>query len=388
MKNKVIALVPLRGGSKSIPKKNIKLINGKPLCSWSLEAAYKSKIFDRIIVSTDSEEISRIVQSLGCDIEVIMRPPELATDTATTESVMLHIKNIIDFDIIVTIQATSPLVSSEDFINAYSKFEKENLDSLVTGVRTKRFFWTMDGIPLNYDPFNRPRRQSFDGIFMENGAFYITKRDILEKYNCRLGGKIGVYEMSEDTAIEIDEPSDWNVVENLLRNKNQSVLNSRLKQIKMLVMDVDGVLTDGGMYYSENGDELKKFNTRDGKGIELLRSLNIKTAIVTSENTKIVEHRAKKLKIDYLYMGVQDKFEVINKLKMSSQISFEEMAYIGDDINDLPVMEVVGVFASPNDAIDLIKNKVDIRLTLNGGEGAVRQLCEMIIGAINNDQNC
>ena len=157
----MIALVPLRGGSKSIPGKNIKLIAGKPLCAWSLEAANESGIFRRIIVSTDSEEIATVVNSLGLPVEVIMRPVELATDVASTESVMLHIVEMIEFETIVTIQATTPLVLSEDFLKAWCQFQRDGLDSLLTGVCVKHFFWTKEGIPLNYDPLSRPRRQDW-----------------------------------------------------------------------------------------------------------------------------------------------------------------------------------------------------------------------------------
>lgn len=215
----MIALVPLRGGSKSIPGKNIKLLAGKPLCAWALEAAHEAGIFRRIVVSTDSEEIATVVTSLGLPVEVIMRPAELATDTASTESVMLHLAENMEFETLVTIQATSPLVLSKDFLNAWEQFRRDDLDSLLTGVLVKHFFWTREGIPLNYDPQHRPRRQDFEGSIMENGAFYFTRRDILLTTGCRLGGKIGVYEMDDDTAVEIDEPSDWQVVERLLHDR-------------------------------------------------------------------------------------------------------------------------------------------------------------------------
>lgn len=217
MKSKcIVALVPLRGGSKSIPKKNIKILAGKPLCAWVLEAAVQSDLFDKVVVSTDSKEISDVVKGLNLNIEVLMRPPELATDSATTDSVMLHVAELVPFETLITIQATSPFLVASDLINAYEKFEQQHFDSILTCVRIKRFFWTEDGKPINYDPSNRPMRQDFKGVLMENGAFYITRREILEKYKCRLGGKIGIYEMAEETAIEIDEPADWNSVEKIL----------------------------------------------------------------------------------------------------------------------------------------------------------------------------
>lgn len=211
-----VALIPLRGGSKSIPKKNIKLIGGKPLSAWTLDAATGAVEIDAVYVSTDSVEIAGVVEEIGGGIKVIPRPAEFATDQASTESVMLHFMSQVDFDVLVTIQATSPLLTARDLDQAITQFQAEGLDSMLSAVRTKRFFWNDDASPINYDPLHRPRRQDFPGTLMENGAFYITKREVLERYQCRLGGKIGVYEMDESTAVEIDEPEDWVRVEGLL----------------------------------------------------------------------------------------------------------------------------------------------------------------------------
>ena len=219
MKNSFVALVPLRGGSKSIPKKNIKPIANKPLCYWTISAAIKSPLIDKIYISTDSKEIIDVIQSFNFNLEIILRPDELATDTASTEDVMIHLMKEVDFDNLVLIQATSPLLTDKDLNNGIKIFQENSYDSLLTAVRTKRFFWDNNFKPINYDFLNRPRRQDFEGLLMENGAFYICKRSILEIYNSRLAGKIGIYEMDEDTAIEIDEPSDWEIVENLLKKR-------------------------------------------------------------------------------------------------------------------------------------------------------------------------
>jgi CMP-N-acetylneuraminic acid synthetase len=214
-----IALIPLRGGSKSIPGKNIKLLAGKPLCAWSLEAAAASGIFDRLLVSTDSEEIASVVKKLGIPLDVVMRPAEYATDTATTESVMIHAASLHDFDVMATIQVTSPLTRPKDFIAAYELFRSQDADSLLTCVRAKRFFWSDDGQPINYDPLHRPMRQQFRGTLMENGAFYFTKHRVLAEHRCRLGGKISVYEMPEQMAVEIDEPEDWERLERIIARR-------------------------------------------------------------------------------------------------------------------------------------------------------------------------
>lgn len=150
--------------------------------------------------------------------------------------------------------------------------------------------------------------------------------------------------------------------------------------IKMLIMDVDGVLTDAGMYYSENGDELKKFSTYDGMAIHLLRNHNIKSAIITGENTRIVERRAAKLKIDHVYHGIKDKLPVALEICSKENISLNEVAYIGDDVNDLEVLQNVGLAACPANAMKAIKAIPGIlQLHKSGGEGVVRELAEMIL---------
>ena len=156
----------------------------------------------------------------------------------------------------------------------------------------------------------------------------------------------------------------------------------RLKRIKLLATDVDGVLTDAGMYYSENGDELKKFNTRDGMGLVLLRNAGIKLAIVTSEDTRIVERRAAKLKVSDLFQGVRDKVAALETLMKRHSLKWEEVAYIGDDVNDLEVMKRVGFAAAPADATDANKEAAHYVTKKKGGEGCVRELCDLILGQI------
>jgi len=153
-------------------------------------------------------------------------------------------------------------------------------------------------------------------------------------------------------------------------------------KIKLFLTDVDGVLTDGGMYYSENGDELKKFNTRDGMGFELLRKAGIKTGIITSENTKIVERRAAKLKVDYLYQGKREggKLAAAKEICAKENINLEDVAYIGDDINCMDLLEATAIAACPADAIAAVKNIKNIKvLKMKGGEGVVREFVEMIL---------
>lgn len=377
---KVVALIPARGGSKSIPLKNIKPINGRPLVYWVIDAAVSSKYIEEVYVSTDSNVIKETVEKYDRShygkLRVIGRSESTATDNASTESVMIEFCELVPSENLVLIQATSPLTTAEHIDEAFEKFEQERADSLLTVVRQKRFIWNEKAEPINYDPLNRPRRQDFKGYLVENGAFYITKTELFKKYKNRLCGKITLYEMPEDTFFEIDEPLDFLIVERLLANKHKIDYK---RKIKLFATDCDGVLTDGGMYYSPEGDNMKKFNTKDGMGLSLLKENGIITAIITGEDSEIVKKRAKKLNIDEVYLGCKNKVAAMEELLKKYNFTFEEVAYIGDDINDLDLLKKVGLSLSVNDAIDIVKQNVHYVTKKNGGEGAVREAVEFIL---------
>jgi 3-deoxy-D-manno-octulosonate 8-phosphate phosphatase (KDO 8-P phosphatase) len=154
-----------------------------------------------------------------------------------------------------------------------------------------------------------------------------------------------------------------------------------LGQIRLFATDVDGVLTDAGMYYAESGDEWKKFNTRDGMGIKLLQRAGIITAIVTQERTKLVARRAEKLMIPELHQGVMDKLSLIREMAERNRLTLSQVAYIGDDINDLEALKAVGFSATPADGMPVVAAAVDYVCQKKGGEGAVREIIEMILDA-------
>ena len=388
-----VAFIPVRGGSKSIPLKNIKPMCGKPLVYWTVAAACGCKNIDKVYVATDSEKIRETLQNVKDTdtdgrldkMEIIGRSQESASDTASTEFAMLEFAREHLFDHIVLIQATSPLLTAEDLDRGFALYEQKETDSVLSVVRQKRFNWKVekDGSaqPTNYDYFHRPRRQEFEGYCVENGAFYITSRERLLATENRISGNVKAVEMSEDTFFEIDEPSDWDMIQQLLerRQKEKVSTGKQGHQIKMLLTDCDGCLTDGGMYYSEKGDELKKFSTLDGMGFGLMREHGVICGIITGENTKLVQRRAEKLKLDVLKMGVQNKFATVQGLCVEKGISLEEVAYIGDDINDRELLEQVGFSASVPDALQEIQNIVDYVAVRQGGNGAVRDVIEHLL---------
>jgi N-acylneuraminate cytidylyltransferase len=228
-----IGFIPVRGGSKSIPLKNIKIINGMPLVYWTACAAQGAKCIDKLIIATDSDEIKKTVLGFGFNkLEIFDRDPKNATDTASTESVMLEYiekAKLSDNDIFFLIQATSPLLQPVFIDGMYSEFCQSGSDSMFTAVREKQFHWEVNHnacnnknfievSPINYDYKKRPRRQDFEGIFAENGACYINTVGNIKSSKCRLSGKIAVYELPSYTAYEIDEPIDWLIIEELMKH--------------------------------------------------------------------------------------------------------------------------------------------------------------------------
>lgn len=386
----VTAFIPVRGGSKSIPLKNIKPFCGKPLVCWNIEELEKCNLIDSVIIATDSKEIVEVVKSRNYKkTKIYWRSAQNASDTASTESVILEYLNYVKLpedEIFMLVQATSPMTKADHFENALYSYKNGNFDSMLSCVRNYRFFWSEDGSSKNYDYRNRPRRQDFAGDLMENGAFYISSVANIKKHKNRLGGKIGIYEMPSYTAMEIDEPEDWLILENLKFREIQKEIKQT--DIKLFLSDIDGTLTDGGMYYSERGDELKKFNTRDGMGFKLLKENGIKTGIITSENRQLNQSRADKLNVDFLRQGISNKgkLDVVNEICNEIGINISQVAYIGDDINDIELLSAVGLSACPQDANIQVKSIPAIHVQSKcGGDGCVREFADYILS--NKDIN-
>lgn len=384
-----VAFIPVRGGSKSIPLKNIRPLAGRPLVYWTVKAACGCKYIDKVYIATDSDIIRKTVEKFRDEYDadnlekvvVIDRSAESASDTASTESAMLEFAEKFQFDNIVLVQATSPLLASSDLDRGFETFNEPKVDSVLSVVRQKRFHWEKnpDGFaqPTNYDVFNRPRRQEFEGYLVENGAFYISSKKALLESRNRVSGNIKTVEMNEDTFFEIDEPSDWIIIEALM--KKNDIKSNKKPQVKMFITDCDGCLTDGGMYYSEYGDELKKFNTKDGMGFSILREKGIVTGIITGETVELNRKRAEKLKLDILETGCKDKAAEVKNLCKKYDVSLENVVYIGDDINDLEVMKIVGYGCCPADAISQVKEVAKYITKAKGGEGVIREIVDYII---------
>ena len=378
---KKIAIIPLRKGSKGIPGKNKKKLLGRPMFSWVLGAAIFSDL-DEVYVFTDDEEILSYVEKeyhWTTKAKGLLRNDENANDTASTESAMVEFAEKINynFDVLCLLQATSPLITSQDINNALFQISAEGKASALSVVKTHRFTWNADGTPQNYDVFNRPRRQDFAGLLMENGAVYATTKDAFVTSKNRVSGKIALVEMPEETLIEIDSLSDWTIIENLLAERQKSF--KKQERINYLVLDVDGVFTDGCVYYGAEGELMKKFDMRDGMGLEILRQNGVEVVVITSENSDLVAKRMRKLQIKHAFLGVKDKYSFLQNFMNQQVTSWSHLAYVGDDVNDLANLCTVGWSFAPANATAVVKQNVDFTLTHQSADGAIREVCEWIM---------
>ncbi|MGL4394042.1 MAG: acylneuraminate cytidylyltransferase family protein [Brevinema sp.] len=216
---KTIAFIPVRGGSVSIPKKNIKLLAGKPLLHFAIDAADNCLEIDTVVVCTDCEEIKEIaLQHTSSKLLVVNRSKEVSTDTSPTIDVVLEFSNSYDYETMVLMQATSPLTSANNISKGLDLLS-EGYDSCLSVVREHRFIWNEDTAePLSFKIPHKPRRQDWSGVLIENGAFYINSKKNIQRDRFYLSGKIGFVEMHPFSALEIDTANDWLLIETLLKH--------------------------------------------------------------------------------------------------------------------------------------------------------------------------
>ncbi|MBW2058251.1 MAG: acylneuraminate cytidylyltransferase family protein [Deltaproteobacteria bacterium] len=206
---KIVSIIPARGKSKGIPRKNLVLLRGRPLIYYAIKASLDSQV-EQTWVSSEDDEILRIAEDLGA--RALKRPEELSTDTASSDAVLLHFAERVWFDVLVFLQATSPLTTGEDIDRGISMLDE--YDSVIAVSRLTQFVWT-DGRP-NYDIQDRKRRQEWKSTFLETGGFFITTRDNLLRYRNRIGGRIGFCVVPKIRSFDIDSYEDLEIVERLM----------------------------------------------------------------------------------------------------------------------------------------------------------------------------
>ncbi len=375
-----IGFIPLRKGSKGILNKNKRKMVGRPLFTWVLGEAIFSDL-DEVYVYTDDQEIIDFVEKeyhWTSKVKAVLRSEESAGDKASTEFAILEFCESVDynFDVFCLLQATSPFTKREDINSCLNKLSS-NYDSSLTVVNTHRFLWNEDGTPINYNPLSRPRRQDFEGLLVENGAVYTITKPALKKNKNRLGDHIAVVKMADESLMEIDTESDWVAVESLLIERQKR--SKKSDRITHIVLDVDGVFTDGTITYTKDGEHTKNFDMRDGMGLEILRQFNVKVMIMTSEDSQLVAKRMQKLKIEHVFLGVKDKYTLLNNMMLKEGITLSNVAYVGDDVNDLTNICSVGWSLAPNNATNIVKEHADVVLSENSGAGAIREACQFIM---------
>jgi YrbI family 3-deoxy-D-manno-octulosonate 8-phosphate phosphatase len=384
---KIVSIIPARGGSKGILKKNLQLLNGFPLIAYSILQSKEVDLINETYVSTEDSEIKNIALKYGAS--VIDRPKSLASDTASTEAVLLHASEYLDqdFDYMILLQPTSPLRYSKHIYEALELIIKENGDSLLSVYQNDSFLWSRDGTPINYDYKNRPRRQDKKWEYVENGSIYITKKTILNDYENRLGGKILTYIMPKWMSIEVDEPIDLELANFLIKTKyhydntmiKYQKYEEKIKALKLMIFDVDGVFTDGSVYLDSKNNEILRFSRVDGKGIELIKQRGFKTAVVTSEDSEIVRNRMEKLGIDEIFIGIKNKLKIYVELMKKYNIEDENICFLGDDIQDIELIKRAGFSCCPTNAQQIIKKYSLYQSRLKGGKGFVRDVCNLVL---------
>ncbi len=381
----IIALIPARGGSKGIPRKNLRMMAGKPLLAYTIEQALRAPSISRVIVSTDDAEIKAVAQHYGA--EVIDRPAAISGDAATSESALLHGLDTLreaegyEPDLVVFLQATSPLRQPDDIEQAIATLYREDADSLLSGCSVHGLVWrsSQDALSsLSYDYRNRQRRQDSPHDFMENGSIYLFKPWVLREHNNRLGGRIALYRMHPLDSFQIDEPDDIDLIERLMAVQRPAAPDVLFAHIDLLVLDFDGVLTDNRVLVHQDGTEAVWCHRGDGWGIARLREAGIEVMVISTEENPVVAARCRKLNIPCVH-GVNDKLSVLRKLAQDRGLAAGRIAYVGNDVNDLSCLQWVGLPCVVADAMPEVKRVARYITTKRGGEGAVREVADCIL---------
>ena len=374
----VVAVIPARGGSKQVPRKNLMPIGGVPLVARAIAAARSTPQIDRVIVSTDSAEIADLAREHGA--EVIDRPAALSGDTASSEAALLHaLDNTDAVDVLVFLQATSPFIDPAALGRAIDRVSRGDEDVVFSAFETYAFLWTASSagsVGVNHDAAVRPRRQDREPHFHETGAFYVMRADGFRAAKHRFFGRVGVEPVDERTAIEIDSLEQAQLAGAIA---NLVDLPAEI-DVDAVVTDFDGVHTDDTAEIDHKGNERVTINRGDGLGVRLLREANVPVLILSTEQHPVVMARAAKLRVEAQH-GVGDKAAALTEWARLNGIALERIAYVGNDINDLGCLSIVGWPIAVPGSHPSVLSAARIVLGHRGGAGAVRELAERVLRA-------
>lgn len=385
MARSILCIIPARGGSKRLPRKNVLPLCGKPLIAYSIEHAVKSCLVTKTVVSTDDTEIAEVAKA--CGAEVVWRPQAISDDFSTSESALLHALEEVEKtgfkpELVVFLQCTSPIRDKNDIDRAIETLDREKADSLLSGVINTRYLWNQKGgawTSINYDFKNRKRDQDLGVEMQENGSIYVFKPAVLRQHGNRLGGKIAMCEMDFWSSCQIDSAEDFSLCEwALSQKKRQEVLGYLPNQPKLIVSDFDGVMTDNKVFVAQDGTESVICTRSDSWGMTGLKKYPVKFVVLSTEANSVVKKRCDKLGIP-CYQGSSDKLATLKQIAKDCDVPLAQMIYIGNDTNDLDCIQNVGCGVAVADSHPEILMAARVVLTSNGGQGAIRELCDLVM---------
>lgn len=377
---KCAAIIPARGGSKGLVLKNLRKVGGERLIVRAVKAALGSDLVSGVYVSTDCPEIAHAARTAGA--QVIIRPADLAADESSSESAIQHV--LLELQrcgqmprFVAFLQCTSPFTTAAEISQILRPLIDGQADSTFLAVPSHGFLWKQNGADggvtgINHDHRSpRQRRQDREPEFRETGAAYgFGAEEFLQRPNRFIGRVMAVESLS--SPFDIDDMQDL-LSANDTASRSQWTLPNF--PVKALVTDFDGVHTDGTVMVSQNGGESVRCNRRDGMGVEMARKQGLSVLILSKEMSRVVEMRAKKLGVECIH-GCDDKLSALLAWLESKQLHWDDIAYVGDDINDLDCLQLAGLSICPADAVARVHQCADLRLKSPGGAGCIREIVD------------
>ncbi|SKC36007.1 3-deoxy-D-manno-octulosonate 8-phosphate phosphatase, YrbI family [Krasilnikoviella flava] len=380
-----LVVIPARGGSAGIPLKNLQRVGGTTLVARAVRSALAAPSVTAVVVSTDHDEIAREATAHGA--QVLRRPADIAGATASSESAVLHALDALraeagDPAVTVLLQATSPFVDPADLDVAVRRVGSGEHDVVVAVAPTHDFQWRLDDdvpTPVGHGTDHRPRRQDRAPHFRETGAFYAMRTAGLREAGSRFFGSVGLQPVAPEWSMEIDEPRDLWLARTLLGQPGTPPSDEPI-DVDALVTDFDGVHTDDAAFVTQDGTESVRVHRGDGLGVARLRRTGVPLLILSTETNPVVAARARKLGVDVLH-GVDDKAAALRDWCAVNRLDPGRVAYVGNDVNDLPALNLVGWPVAVADAHPEVAAAARVVLARAGGHGAVREVCERILAA-------
>ncbi len=401
-KQEVLAIIPARGGSKGIPRKNIRSFAGYPLIAYSIAAGLQAKTVTRVIVTTDDEEIAEVARRCGAETP-FLRPVELAGDHTLDLPVFQHTLTWLAEhenyhpEAVVHLRPTTPL-RPPDLVDRAVRIlldhpEADSVRGLTPAHQNPFKMWLMDGegksirplttVPGIEEPYNAPR-QSLPTAYAHTGLIDVIRPATILKQNSMSGRTILPVMFDPEYDIDLDTPDDWRRAEERLMHGGLPLVwpgaprRPMPEKVEILVMDFDGVLTDNRVWVDQDGREMVAANRSDSLWLNLLREKGVQVYVISKETNPVVAARCRKMNIPYI-QGEDDKETALKKLLAERGIDPAHVVYVGNDVNDLPCFPLVGWAVAVADAVPEAAHQADFVLTQAGGRGAVRELCELIL---------